>query len=157
MNDIGNLQGEDRTDGSGTTIFFFFFPYRLIHFWSILLLGYVWVRTFFFHFSTLLVTVTFARASRSRVDVRVVSVPELRRGSPPAYLNPFESWVLSTCSTERKSFSFSYFLYFVFHLSFHLFLFLGLSLDRSRRIIILVRFFTGCWHPLRCLSDRGID
>lgn len=102
----------DRTDGSGTAIFFFFFPYCLILFWSILLLGYVWVRTFFFTFLRPLT----ATSVRVRVRFRVGLSVSVQVGMP-TYLNPFlESWVISTCSTEGNLF------FLPFFVSFHLFL-----------------------------------
>lgn len=117
----------DRTDGSGTAIFFFFFPYCLILFWSILLLGYVWVRTFFFTFLRPLT----ATSVRVRVRVRVGLSVSVQVGMP-TYLNPFlESWVISTCSTERNLFFLPFLCFFPP---------VPPSLDGSCRVIILTRF-----------------
>lgn len=107
MNDIGKPRGYEGSNGWVWYRDFFFFPYCLILFWSILLLGYVWVRTFFFTFLRPL-TATFVRV---RVRVRVGLSVSVKVGMP-TYLNPFlESWVISTCSTERNLFFLPFFVF----------------------------------------------
>lgn len=97
----------DRTDGSGTAIFF------LLSLLSNSLLVYssfgvhLGPYIFFLHFFALLVTTTFVRVSVGlSVSVKV---------GMPTYLNPFlESWVISTCSAEGNLF------FLPFFVSFHL-------------------------------------
>lgn len=115
--------------------FFSSFPTVEIRFWSILL-GYVWVRTFFFFF-TFLRPLGYCHVCQSQPGPVKAGVGVSVQVGMPTYLNPFlEYWVISTCSTERRSFL-SPFLFFVFHLS-------CLStcplLDGLYRVIILARF-----------------